>query len=226
MTEFTTWRSLVDGEEISAIPDSAIAQYDATEEPSTGSINSISDLIGDFDLSGNAGVISSGINDQQTYRFDGSQNMSQGTTMATTEPIVIMAVVEQQEATGSNNFYFDGESANDFGLQEDNENEYQPSRGGDNTSQSLGTVTTDPQIIEIQGINNDEIELFQDGASQGVADDISAGDLTGLTLAAQGGGSLQAQIDVGELLVYEEPSSSDLSNERERLADKWGISLP
>jgi len=43
MSNFTTWRSLVDGEELSAIPDSAISQYVSPQFTSSGWPDNISD---------------------------------------------------------------------------------------------------------------------------------------------------------------------------------------
>lgn len=225
MTEFTTWRSLVDGAAISAIPDSAIAQYDATTESSTGSITSISDQIGSFDLSGSAEVITNGINSNQTYRFDGTELMTTTAEMASIEPFTIMAVVEQQEPAGSNDWYWSTENDTDrVALQDDDDAEYNLFRGGD-SSASIGTVITDPQIIETKADNDDELELIQDGESQGV-ETLSSGFMDGFSLAGRGTSfDRNVELDVGEVVVLEDHSAEDAQNLRESLASKWGISL-
>ena len=69
MSNFTTWRSLVDGEEIGAIPDSAIYQYvfdsftasnwpDEISEPDKVDIDSIDGLTEDSSAFGGAGGVS------------------------------------------------------------------------------------------------------------------------------------------------------------------------
>lgn len=207
----------------SAIPDSVVAQYDATTESSTGSISSISDQIGTFDLSGAASVISSGINGNLTYRFDGVDDvMSQSSTVASSEPIGVLMVAQQQEATQSNGFYFDGGSDLQFGLQDDNSDEYNVYRGGSGGNVSLGTATTSAHLIEIHGINSTDIELYQDGASQGT-DSANSGSLDGITLADRAGGGNIIEIDIGEVVVMEAYTSQDLTDERNRLSDKWGV---
>jgi hypothetical protein len=200
---------------------SVVAQYDATQEDSTGSITSIKDRVGSFDLSGSAEVISSGINSKQTYRFDGSESMSQASTIADTEPIVIMAVAEQQAPLFSNGFYFDSDTDLGFGLQEDNGDEYNMYRGGSGGA-SFGVATQSAQLIELHGINGNQLELFQGGTSRG-AQASNAADLTGLTLADRGGGGNAIEIDHGEVTVLEAPTAQEIQNERDRLKQKWGV---
>jgi hypothetical protein len=208
--------------EPAAVAPSVVAQYDATQEGSTGSITAITDRVGSFDLSGTAEVISSGINSKQTYRFDGSESMIQGSFMADTEPIVIMAVAEQQEAVFSNGFYFDSDADLGFGLQDDGGDEYNLYRGGGGGGSSFGSVTQSPQLIELHGINSDELELFQGGTSQG-SQVANSADLTGLTLADRGGGGNAIEIDYGEVTVLEAPTAQEIQNERDRLKQKWGL---
>ena len=229
MSNFTTWRSLVDGEEIVGIPDSVVAQYDATEEDSTGSISSIDDLIGSFDLSGTVEVISNGINGLKTYRFDGVDDlMQQDSTMASEEPFAIIAVVEQQEDFDSNKDIWDGVPDENFQLQDNGiGNTYNIRRDGSGYDENIEAEDdpSEPQILETHGIEGGGMELYQNGIFLG-EDGSGDSDLDGLTLAADGAGDGNIEMDFGEVVVLEGFSDSDIQSERERLSDKWGTPDP
>ena len=208
---------------IDAIPDTAVAHYDATAE-NTGSLTTITDQIGSFNLSGSCEVISNGISGKQTFRFDGSVRMSTTDVLATGENIGILMVVKQQEATGSNNFYFGTENVgNEFSLQDDDSNELDFRRG-----ESGGTIgesaTTDAQLLFALGPGDDGIRLERNGNVL-VDKTESAGDINGLNIASTIDGQLPLEVDFGEIVVLEDFSEDDIDSEYERLSDKWDIQI-
>ena len=84
MVDFTggTWRSLIDGEEIAAIPDSGIVHdWDATDDSqitqSNGTVTAIDDAVGSLELTGDATGLTD-INGVQAIDFDGADDALTG----------------------------------------------------------------------------------------------------------------------------------------------------
>lgn len=207
----------------SGIPESVVSQYDAREESSTGEISSISDLIGSFDLSGSASVISSGINSQQTYRFDTSDVMEHASSITTTDPFAVVGVIQQQEATGSGHVWFDGGSNYEFVVFDNGD--YRAYRGSSSID-STTAMDQQPHVVVLEGYSSDQVRLEVDGTEvlNGTA---SSGDLTGLILGSNdnNGSDRQSEIDVGQLEVLNNHTSSELNSVRDRLASNWGITI-
>ena len=226
MSNFTTWRSLVDGEEIVAIPDSAVAHYDATQEGATGPISTINDLIGSADLSGDATVIGDGINGEKTYRFTDDELMRTTTNIADTDPQTVLAVIRPQNVTPNDDaLMLDGDDINTFAARiEQDGTDYAVQRA--DIGEVGGSPSTDPQLFELEARNDDEINLRVDGAEI-ISATGNPSDLSGFTVAGRGDGGSgnSAEIDVGEIVILEDHSPDDQDGERSRLSDKWGISL-
>ena len=223
---FDRWRSLVDGAEIdvgSDIPDSVVAQYDASAEDSTGSINTITDLIGTFDLSGSAAVIDNGINDLKTYRFDGSVTMSNSDINIGTPNVTIM-VVQKQGSLSSSEGYYDvtGSTGNRRQLDERDSGSTYRLFHGESTAEG-GTADGEPHIIEHHGnANGTNDRLVVDGAEV-INADVGDGTIDEFELAFSN--TSQREIDVGELIHYDDPTEDLISDEVGRLSEKWGITL-
>ena len=209
---------------VDAIPDSVVAHYDATEEETIGSISSIDDLVGSFDLSGNCEVISSGINDQQTYRFDGSEDMRiESTGMATTEPWGVVFVVEPQESVNSNSFWieFNADSAGS-GIQDDDGGTFDIHR--ENVDMNGDTPSSEPQILTYKAYDADRVEFRVDGETQ-ADDSLAGGDMNGIMLANAFHFDEPAEIDIGEVYALEGAEDDDFGQLEESLSDDWQISL-
>lgn len=216
------------------IPDSAIAQYDATQESSTGGITSITDQIGTFDLTGNASVISSGINGKQTFRFDGTDDgMSASSFDLNTEPFAVIAVVQQQEAVDSNNFYYDftdgSGSTIQFALQDNNNATatLRPFRGGTSGADNQDIVDLNPHIYTLEGHNTDQITIRQDGTTINT-NTLSSSDAQDLKIANVESGTYIMEMDLAEMVVlegYDSVTGTDITDEESRLADKWGVTI-
>ena len=209
---------------IDAIPDSAVAHYDASRDTqTTGSISSIDDQVGDFDLSGSAELLSSQIASRQTYRFDGTEEMSQDSTMATTEPFAWVGVFQIQEDPDSNDgVYVDGGSNIEFYTQY-SDGDFIVGRGGGNERVG-GTPTQNVEIVSLIADNNDEVTMRVNGSEVGSASE-REGDLTGLMIAQRRDGSRNAEIDFGELVILEDYNDGDVESEENRIADKWDVSI-
>jgi len=207
------------------IPDSVVAQYDAREEASVGDISTIDDLIGSFGLSGSASVIESGIDGQQTYRFNGSETMEHDQTIATDDPFAFVFVAQQQEPADSNSAYMDGGTGLEFAPAD---------QGGTGTGASVyrgGPLITNtgfvfdqqPHINVVEAINGNEVRWEQDGTNI-VSGTASSSDLTGLTV----GGfrtSPSLEVDFGQIEVLEGYTQSELNAVRDRIANDWDITI-
>jgi len=209
----------------SAIPDTAVAQYDATQAPSTGSISSITDQINNHDLSGSASVLSSGINGKQTFRFGGSERMDSGTPSLSRD--LAVAIVFQIQESASNVKMIHGSDSNgDVFIQTGagSGDQYKSRTGTVTSGNAGGTVDNNPHlgIHTFQSGGGGELEI--DGTQIIDYGDGSAG-LDGFTLADRASDDLPIEMDVGEAVLYQSPPTSDIDSERSRLADKWGITI-
>ena len=214
------------------IPDSVAVQHDATEEDSTGTISTIEDLVGNFDLSGSCEVIDNGINGLRTYHFDGTDGefMQQTSKIADApddEPFAFIAVVELPR-TGTDNILFDGGNDQNFILQDNGNDEWRFYRETFSWDDSTtDTVTTDPSIVELIGDNNDEVFFRVNGGTlRGPNTDSNAGDLTGHTLAKTAGDSRdEMELDIGQFEILVDYDEAELTERREAMADKWEIPI-
>ena len=100
MTEFTTWRSLVDGDEISDIPDSLELQLVA--EDIDGSTGEWPARLGDSTLSevGSPTVIDDDLNGEASVSYGGSDGHSDSsTTFGIDPPFGVIAVVQYRNTS-------------------------------------------------------------------------------------------------------------------------------
>jgi len=212
----------------SAIPDSVVAQHDPTEESSTGNITSITDLVGSRDLSGSASVTDNGINGLRTYRFDGTEIMSESGASefaAASDDFAFLFVAQQQQATASDGFYVDGGEGIEFVLQDNNRNELRIYRNGSTWYGTSSTIADqEAHLFLLESVGTDSIRLERDGTEVG-SNTNSDGGLIGHTLGGQANNLKNIQIDFGGFEILVNYTSGDLSNREQALADKWGIAL-
>lgn len=224
VTEVTADGSVVFG---NPIPDSVVQQFDPRER-STGTITTMQDIQGLADLSGECDVISSGINGNQSYRFDGSSSneMLHSTTITTSDPFAVVFVIEQQTSQGSNTTYHDGGSGNEFGLDEDSSSGVDKFlRGGNVVSEPDFLDPQTPHVISTEALNGSDIKIRLDG-SKIATKSASASDFTGLKIAGRRGRSdLNVQADFGQIEVLDGHTQSELESVEQRLADNYGITL-
>jgi len=206
----------------SAIPDSVVAQYDATQAASTGSISSITDQINNHDLSGSASVLSSGINGKQTFRFGGSERMD-SPTPSLSRDLAVAIVFEVQESPSNVKMIHGSDTDNDVFIQTGSDG--YKSRTGTPTSGNVGgTVDNNPHLGIHTFPSGGGGQLEIDG-TQVIDYGTGSAGLDGFTLADRSSEDLPIEMDVGEVVLYQSPSTSDIDSERSRLADKWGVSI-
>ena len=224
-TDFNEWYSLVDGQIIRAIPDSAIARYDAREEEETGSINNIKDQTGTFDLSGNCTVISDGINGNRTFRFDGDANKMTNTDIDVSTGWAIISADQQMESSGSNNAYWSSRpNAGDgfVSLQDDDSDDYNIYRSqSGNDIQVAGQPDQNVSIHTVHGESGGNTIFRKNGSQVSQKSQEDAG-LEGIELASGFDVLDELEVDYGEVIILNNPTSEDIEQVESRMHDDWG----
>ena len=219
MVDFTggTWRSLIDGSEVSAIPDSVVARYSAKEdERSTGNISTIDDLVGDNDLSGSAEIIEDGVNGNRSYRFDGTESMTD-TDFSTTDDFAIFIVAEIQETLDSGNMLFGETATQNPSLQDDSGGVYEWDWDDFDGAQ----ISEKPQPTVILCTLDDGDGAIEVNNQFTDSNSLASNTMDGFEIAGRNDGDEQLEVDVGEVSILDEPSEEDIDNERQRLIDEW-----
>ena len=225
MSDFTTWRSLVDGEEISAIPDSGMlhAHYDFSVEDGSLPVEDQTDNGYDLDQGEYSGV-GDDINGVQAGVFDGTDDYVQGSSDTLSEPNSIYFVTEAGSQS-ADNYPFDGASignvnSHNFRVQSgDNIDMQNDIQGGD--------ITNSPSIITGIFDSGDSI-LRQDG-QEVASGSISSEDIEDITIG--GPGDVASRDDlyydgkIGEFLIYEDDDRDRINDVESYLSAKWGISI-
>ena len=208
---------------IDAIPDDAIAQYDATQESYADgeSFSTITDQIGDADMTGGSGEFTtSGINGNASFDLNGfSSAFSADGNLIIEDSFTCLTVVElidddpqgrilDRDAGNLSLYWNNGEKwqFNDISGDDD------PVVGSNDSSKQLIGITKDGSTNTIR----------EDGVEMDSRSDTSTGGTTEPNI--QGANPWNGYI--GEIIFYEPVlSSSELDSEEQRLADKWGITL-
>ena len=146
MTEFTTWRSLVDGEEIIAIPDLGLDHFYFSKELET--VDPWPDEDGDLDASavGEPSLNSDGINGNQTVQYgDEIDRHETGVFELNDEQeFTAVAVVELDKTSDVHRFaHRIGDGGFRWGVQEDT---YDVNLFGGSSDDEVATADTDPHV--------------------------------------------------------------------------------
>jgi len=205
----------------SAISDSVVSQYDATQE-GTGTLSTITDQIGNNDLTGSTDVVSSGINGLQTFDFDSSQSVDISTTFASSDPFAIVAVIKP-DTVAQNTTYFDGFTSDNFAFFDNNKSAGAVivNRGGNGARASSTPLSTNAQIITLEALNGNDIRLEIDDSQQ-LQSTTTSSNLNGLTLAERGDGANPAEIRVGQVEILQGHTPAELQSRQDSLRQKWG----
>ena len=228
MSDFTTWRSLVDGEEIDVIPDSGDlhAQYDATAL-SLSDDDSVETWV---DESGNGHDLTSGtsptyktdvINGKPVVRFDGVGEFLDVAFSELPQPVTVFMVAVVRD-TGVNDL-FDSETSTDFKFHTDNDDSYAFFAGGDS---NINGSTADINSAEIQTLLADGSDTeFRINGVQDASGNAGGDGLNGLTVGAGKDDDRHAEADIGEIAIYPEDKSGIYDDVEQYLSDKWGVGL-
>ena len=240
---------LPDGERVRLVPSDyeppdpeaeIVAHYDATEE-NTGTLSTLLDQEGGYDLEGSAEVVADGINGEQAYYFDGSDDAAND-EIELEEPFAIALVYELPDA-GTEGHLFDcgPDSDEEFYIRNHSSAGIQHDAGHFRNDNRLSWIesTAGPNVlfldvgergsaafynhssgIRVNGV--DRISGYPAEQSRSDPDDVY-NFLEGLSVANAAGGGETLEVTASEILLYDNPDEELLSDEEERLLDKYGI---
>ena len=203
----------------SAIPDSATHQYiaDVSATPSQ-----FDDQIGTANLTGTASsVITDAVNGYDALRFDGVDDEMDTTSFTHTAPYAVAAVYVQQGTSTDGHIWADTSTHPSLQL---NSGSYQVNDGPSITSVG-DTVQGSAVLIMWEVLSSSSTDNFWiNNTEYNPSLSTNPNELDGLLLAARSDLSdFKLEGDYTEVVVYDSPSSSELSNERSRLIDKYGL---
>ena len=234
MTNFTTWRSLIDGEEISAIPDGGMLhkyRADETEYDDGDPVDPWPDIEGDADLEDVGGSPTFRVdNDGHQYiEFDGDAAIGSEMDGVTDPPFTLVYVLEW---TGGSGKYFGGtgdssiltsDGGDTRNLTGELSDEWRMWSDGD--SDTAGTIEQDKRYVASFVFDGSNSYLRYNGEVV----DMSPGEVTGADHILIGGsdaGSNRISANYFEHIAYEDQKTeSELEAIESTLADDWNIDL-
>lgn len=232
MTDFTdgSWRSLITGDEVSAIPDSAIAQYVSTvlSKNDGDTVTTLPDNIGSNDVNGGEPKYKENIqNGNSILRYDDTDDYLNTSIPEQTIPFSVTAVcvdVDENDNNGQDQAIFAQADSTD-------DNYFLGWRYGGwgyvigGAGQGAETVSP-PVILTWVVQSSDSAFLRVNGSDIGASgsDSIS---VTSIEIgASESGTNTVLNGDIAEVVFYnDELSSAEIDSEEQRLADVWGITI-
>ena len=210
-----------------AIPDSEVARYIATEEDSEET-STMTDQVGNLDLSGQFQMESNGVNGEQSYQF-GNQS---GDVARTTdinfaeEPWGVVATLNFDN-WGDNDILLAGrDNTAEVRINDDNSTEVALHRGGERQAQT----SFDTDLIEndcvmvLECFDTDRVRWELNGNE--ILDDSNApSDLTEFYFGNRSDEDISPEFDCIELSLVEGADSGDFNEIRDRHADEHGITI-
>lgn len=208
-----------------AIPDSAIAHYDAQDLSGYNDgalVSTWPDKLDNYDASASGGPVYrvNGINGFPAIEFDGTDDKYTATNLNISQPNTIFAVVRGSGIKDSRRHYIvDGDSDRNL-LRFDNIEEWGIYAGIEQYGSADETINL--LTSRFDGANS---LLREDGVGT-VSADAGAQGLDDLIIGGQAGGGNEWSGYIGEIIVCDAGLSlSDIQSEEQDLANKWGISI-
>ena len=230
MTEFTEWRSLVDGERITGIPDSVADQtvhlYDARELSlsNNDTVSSLPDLEGSNDLSadGDPTFDTSGINENPAVFYDGDDAHESSSISVSSYPITVIAVVSLDTINDRHTVIQMEEGGSNYIQYRDDNSEWFIFGGSDGIS---GSSDTTVQLVT--AIFDDDDSEFREDGSQTATGNVGSRDADVLYLGGDRGDfgprrELIGHIGLARVIDGTVPTE-DLQEYESQLISEWGI---
>ena len=219
MTEFTTWRSLVDGAEISAIPDiqGAQAYYDASE---VGSVSEFEDDLSaeGHDLSpvGSPTLEEDEQNGLNVIRYNGDDEGHEVDWSTIDQPFHVFLVVRERSIDSDNSFYVS--RPDDDGPSIYTQDNYRIRATDELTG---GSTSTDWKILT--AVFDGAESYLRVSGTEVISGDAGGENWQQFSIGFRDNAQF-ADIDVGELVVYPEVRDDEEDHEQ-HFSEKWGISI-
>ena len=229
MVDFTggTWRSLIDGSEVVAIPDSAVLHVVAGDyDEGTGSWPDQSGEGNDLTAVGDPQRVTNELNGEDVVRLDGVGDYFDGPgsgSWSVTQPFMTVGVVRNPN-TSSSQMLADAQGGSpgsgrvtQFLRHADSQTEINAG-----TSLTANNQITDYQILSCVYDGSNSI-IRQDKTQQASGGAGSSDWTEGLRLGADASAGLNLDGEIVEYLVIDERDLTKLQNEEDRLDSKYGI---
>ena len=226
MVDFTggTWRSLIDGQEVSAIPDSAIAQYNAKELDlnDQDTVLTWTDAAGSLDATGgDASFITDGINGNPSVRFDGDLYTTDIQTFS--QRLVVIMVLELNDNNSSQRIFngADESAANVVIDAQFNDNLHLLFAGNDLEDNQIPPTAPYLLTIDVNGSNS----AIRINGTEVASGDVGTNDLEGIAFGARNDGTRPVDGDIGIIEPHNGLPSNGLSTREQEIADMFGIDI-
>lgn len=228
MGRFSKWRSLVDGEEISAIPDFGLDHL--FWGPSIEDVSTFPDAVGDADMSANGDPTLTTLNDRQSVSYGGgpdSHDVATSFGLGDADEWTAVLVINPNDDGESQRWFSMGGGSGGYNIGiRFGRNDYIFEHSGV-TSSNNGPPITGPQVIvatydgsnAIMDVNGDEV------INQSIADLSGPADKTVIANNPDGGGAFANGV-LGAAGHEAAAADSERRDElTQKLADEFEISL-
>ena len=218
MVTFNKWRSLADGSEISAIPDSVEYQF-AASSASNGSDWTSEDGSLTLSVIGSPTIQSGALNGEDTVYYDGADDGHRGTNVNISQIFGIVAVYQYPTTgqgssrgigdTNSTRAYLDPDGVN---------SSFEMSAGN-----YIGNAATDTNWHIHSGYfagSNSENRL--DGSTN-VQGDAGTNSLEEIDVAYNQNGTTYTELEVAEFWILANPSLQEITDSEQILNDKYAV---
>jgi hypothetical protein len=224
------WVSLSDYTVVaSAIPDSAIAHYDAqsafgsTSDGTT--VSSWQDGLGSYDATGGSpNVVSNGINGYTSVEWDTTDDVLDVAFSAVSQPFTVFVVYQHNQTPDDDRCVFDSEDT-------DNRSSIFEGTGASDENQinagaNLQGSATDNSPVLLTAVFDGGNSLIRENGAEVGSGNAGTDPLNGITLGNYHQGGFAFGGYIGEVVPCSDRVSSAIISEVEsRLSDKWGITL-
>ena len=208
-----------------SVVDSAVARWAATNYDEVNDV--WVDDVGGFDLTGGSATLlsGSGFNGNTTVEYDGSTGQGHNnTSISFPYGNVVVAIVMQLSQANTNNIIYGDDSYGSVHFQNDSGGTWDLQFGSGGVS--AASPDTNAHLFINYGANfsgDDEIE--QDGSTIATGDSGSNGFSNGFILGDRADQDLPQAMQVAETVIYQNPTQTEIDNERQRLSTEYGITL-
>lgn len=212
----------------SAIPDSAILQYDANQLSGYSSGDAV-DPLADFYASNDAAAFGDPLyntdaqNGNAIVDYDGTDDRHGTDLTDISQPFTSITVISTANQTGSVErvWGYDASGDNDVDVYSSAGDKWAIYAGGS----ALSGGTTAPPLI-LTAIFDGSNSRIRENGTQTVTGDPGSAALQSISMAGDADGRY-FEMGLGEQLIYDADleATGDLGDEEQRLSDKWGIAI-
>jgi len=210
------------GTGVSAIPDSAIAHFDAQSAFGSGddgtTVSTWTDELGNYDVTGGSPVVrESGINGFRAVEFDADDSLTAQFDATATQPNTIIGVFE----TSTAGTVVSGYSTREEIYWNGGDNSYAIFAGSSGVSGS-----NSDNVAVVTALFDGANSFIRINGAEVASGDAGGNDLDGLSLGYESNIGRYLTGYIGEMVPCDAAlTTSEIEAEEQRMANKWGIAL-